>query len=153
MTDNNDSKKAEEQLLEYTNTLKRLQADFENYIKRSEKEKEEMTQYSNHKLISKMLNVMDDFEKALDVTKGVNKEVGEGIEMVYKNLNKVLHDEGVFQINATGNKLDPFKHEVIDIINGDEDDLVVEELQRGYMLKNKVLRPSKVRISKSGGKK
>ncbi len=153
MTDNNDSKKAEEQLLEYTNTLKRLQADFENYIKRSEKEKEEMTQYSNHKLISKLLNVMDDFEKTLDVTKEVNKEIGEGIKMVYKNLNKVLHEEGVVQINATGNKLDPFKHEVIDIINGDEDDLVVEELQRGYMLKNKVLRPSKVRISKSGGKK
>ncbi|MBI2148240.1 nucleotide exchange factor GrpE [Candidatus Woesearchaeota archaeon] len=136
---------------DYTNILKRLQADFENYIKRVEKEREEFANYSNHKLVAKLLNIVDDFEKALDVTKE-NKEIANGIEMIYKQLNKILQEEDVVAMNAIGEKLDPFKHEVIDIVNGDENDVVVEELQKGYILKNKVLRPSKVRISKCGGK-
>jgi len=147
-------KKLEEQektIEEYTNILKRLQADFENYVKRTDKEKEEFANYSNHKLVSKLLNVVDDFEKALELTKN-NKEIADGLEIVYKQLNKLLQEEGVVQINAIGNKLDPFKHEVIDVINGNEDDVVIEELQKGYIMKNKVLRPSKVRIIKSGGK-
>jgi len=158
MTDYQDTEgikiKLEEQektIEEYTNILKRLQADFENYVKRTDKEKEEFANYSNHKLVSKLLNVVDDFEKALELTKN-NKEIADGLEIVYKQLNKLLQEEGVVQINAIGNKLDPFKHEVIDVINGNEDDVVIEELQKGYIMKNKVLRPSKVRIIKSGGK-
>lgn len=144
----------QQQLIEdYTNTLKRLQADFENYIKRSEKEKEDFAQYSNHKLISKILCVTDDFEKALDVVNKGNKEIANGIEMIYNQLHKVLQEEGVSPIEAVGNKLDPFKHEVIDIVTGEEDDIIIDEIQKGYTFKNKVLRPSKVRISKSGGKK
>jgi len=118
---------------------------------KTDKEKEEFANYSNHKLVSKLLNVVDDFEKALELTKN-NKEIADGLEIVYKQLNKLLQEEGVVQINAIGNKLDPFKHEVIDVINGNEDDVVIEELQKGYIMKNKVLRPSKVRIIKSGGK-
>ena len=150
----NFEKKLEDQqklIDDYTVTLKRLQADFENYIKRAEKDKEEFANYSNHKLVAKLLNVVDDFEKALDVVKE-NNEIFQGLEMINKELNKILQEEGVIPINALGDKLDPFKHDVIDIVNGNGDDIIVEELQKGYMIKNKVLRPSKVKISKSGGK-
>ncbi len=133
---------------DYTNTLKRLQADFDNYIKRVEKEKEEFTKYSNHKLISKLLTIVDDFEKALDAVKNDTKETSKGIEMIHNQLNKILQEEGVLPINALGNKLDPYMHEVMDIVDGNEDDLIVEELQKGYKIKDKVLRPSRVVISK-----
>mgnify|MGYP001610872852 CR=1 FL=1 len=135
---------------DYTNTLKRLQADFENYIKRVEKEKEEFVNYSNHKLITKLLVIADDLDKALDVVK--DKEVANGLEMIHKQFHKVLQEEGVLQINAVGAKLDPYMHEVIDIVSGNEDDLIIDEIQRGYIIKDKVLRPSKVRVSKTGGK-
>ena len=136
---------------EYTNTLKRLQADFENYIKRVEKSKEESTIYANHKLITKLLTIVDDFDKAVQVAREQNNEFVNGIEMIYKQFHKILQDEGVSHITALGNKLDPFKHEVVDVVNGKSDDVIVEELQKGYMFKDKVLRPSRVRISKSGG--
>jgi len=149
------NKKIEEQskiIDDYTNILKILQADFENYVKRVEKEKEEFVKYSNHKIVAKLLTLADDFDKALDVVKKSDNKIADGIEMIHKHLHKVLQEEGVLPINAVGNKLDPYKHDVIDIVKGEEEDLVVEEIQRGYMIKDKVLRPSKVRISKSGGK-
>ena len=133
---------------DYTNMLKRLQADFENYVKRAEKEKQEFVNYSNHKLIAKLLNIVDDFEKALDIINNNGGEVADGVEMIYNQFFKVLEDEGVKPIESVGQKLDPFKHDVIDITTGKED-VVIEELQRGYMLKDKVLRAAKVRISKS----
>ncbi len=148
-------KRLEEQqstIEQYTNTLKRLQADFENYIKRVEKNKEESTLYANHKLITKLLSIVDDFDKAVQLAREQNNQFVTGIEMIYKQFHKILQEEGVTMINAIGNQLDPSKHDVIDVVSGKKDDVVVEELQRGYMLKDKVLRPSKVRISKSGGK-
>ncbi len=137
------------QLDEYTAVLKRLQADFENYTKRVDKEKQELTKYASHKLVTKLLDVIDDFERTLQVTKdSEKKEVKEGIEMIYKQLNKILNEEGVKKIEAKGKKFDPYMHEVLDIVDGNENDLVIEELQMGYLLHDKVLRTSKVRISK-----
>ena len=144
-------KRLEEQekvVSDYTNMLKRLQADFENYIKRAEKEKEEFTIYSTHKLVGKLLTIMDDFEKALTVVKENDTEVAKGLEMIHKQMKKILDEEGVRTIIAIGQKFDPYKHEVVDIVNGEKDEIIVDEIQRGYMLKKKVIRPSKVRISK-----
>ena len=138
---------------EYTQTLKRLQADFENYMKRVEKEKEQLSAYSNHKLISKLLIVVDDVEKALEIVKTKDAEIAKGIELIHKNFHKLLQEEGVSPIKAVGNNLDPYKHEVLDVVEGEKDDEVVDELQKGYMIKDKVLRPSKVRISKTKGEK
>ncbi len=131
---------------DYTNTLKRLQADFENYIKRVDKEKQEFANYSNYKLVAKMLTILDDFDKAMEAIKSEPK-LADGFSMIYQKMNKLLQEEGVVPIEAVGNKLDPYKHEVIDLVDG-EDDIVVEEIQKGYMMKDKVLRTSKVRISK-----
>ena len=142
-------KKQQKLIEEYTETLKRLQADFENYIKRAEKEKADFAGYANHKILNNMLPIVDDFEIALEVLKEkADLELISGIELIYKRMIKVLEDEGVKQIKSLGQKLYPFTHEVIDIINSDEEDVVTKELQKGYMLKDKVLRAAKVQISK-----
>lgn len=138
---------------EYTNTLKRLQADFENYIKRAEKDREEFANYANHKLITRLLTIADDFDKALETIKKEDNKFAQGIEMIHKQFHKILQEEGVTKIDSVGNKLDPYKHDVVDVVKGNDDNIIVEELQKGYMIKNKVLRPSKVRISKSLGSK
>ena len=116
MTDYQDTegikKKLEEQektIEEYTNILKRLQADFENYVKRTDKEKEEFANYSNHKLVSKLLNVVDDFEKALELTKN-NKEIADGLEIVYNEILGFSGSETYFvEENFTGLKF----HELV----------------------------------------
>ena len=141
------------QLDQYTNNLKRLQADFENYIKRAEKDKQEFTKYASHRLISKLLNTLDDFERTLNIVDVVNdKAIKEGIEMVYKQLQKILTEEGVKPIEVAEKKFDPYMHEVLDIVEGKEDNKIVDELQKGYLLHDKVLRTSKVRITKSQSK-
>jgi len=135
---------------EYTNSLKRLQADFENYIKRTEKEKQELMQLANYKLIMKLLTIIDDFEASLKVIKKEgNKDVIEGIEMVFNNLYKVLDAEGVKPINVNGEKFDPYKHEAIDkvISNEHEEGLILEEIKKGYTYQNKIIRPSMVKIA------
>ncbi len=142
-------KKPQKLIEEYTETLKRLQADFENYIKRAEKEKAEFAGYANHKLLNDLLPIVDDFEKALEVFKEkADQKLIQGIELIYKRMIKVLENEGVKPIETLGQKLDPFRHEVIDIINLDKEDVVTKELQKGYMIKDKVLRTAKVQISK-----
>ena len=135
---------------EYTNSLKRLQADFENYIKRTEKEKQELMQLANYKLIMKLLTIIDDFEASLKVIKKEgNKDIIEGIEMVFNNLYKVLDAEGVKPINVNGEKFDPYKHEAIDkvISNEHEEGLILEEIKKGYTYQNKIIRPSMVKIA------
>ncbi len=135
---------------EYTNSLKRLQADFENYIKRTEKEKHELMQVANYKLIMKLLTIIDDFEASLKVIKkDGNKEVIEGIEMVFNNLYKVLETEGVKPINVNGEKFDPYKHEVIDKVISDkhEEGMILAEIKKGYTYQNKIIRPSMVKIA------
>jgi len=132
---------------DYTNTLKRLQADFENYVKRVDKEKKDVANYSTHKLVSKLLTIADHFDKALDALK--DTDAVKGIEMMRKDFHKILKEEGVEPIDALNEKLDPYKHEVIDVVIGEKDDFVIDEIQKGYMIKDKVLRPSKVRISKN----
>ena len=135
---------------EYTNSLKRLQADFENYIKRSEKEKQELTQVANYKLIMKLLTIIDDFEASLNVIKREgNKKVIEGIEMIFNNLYRVSDSEGLKPINVKGEKFDPYKHEVIGkvISNEHEEGLILEEIKKGYTYQNKIIRPSMVKIA------
>ncbi len=139
----------EQQVNEYISTLKRLQADFENYIKRTEKEKQELTKYATHKFMVKLLKVMDDYDKALEAIKPtVNEEITKGLDMIHRQLHRLLEDEGVIPIPTEKIKFDPYKHEVIDMIEGEEDNIVMEEIQKGYMINDKVLRTSKVKISK-----
>ncbi len=139
-----EAEQLKEQLDEYTDQLKRLQAEFENYQKRVAKEQKDFTCFANEKLIAELLTIMDDFEKALPNIKD------EGIKMIYNKLSKLLESQGVKPIKAEGAKFDTFKHEVLctEEREGDED-IVVEEIQKGYEMNGKVIRYAKVKITKA----
>ena len=147
-------KSKKELLKEYTETLKRTQADFENYIKRSNKEKEQITNVTKSALLIKFLNTLDDFERSISfIKRSQNKEIINGISIVFKNFSKILEEEGVKPIEAIGKKYDHNLHEVIKQQSNDkEEGTIIEEIQKGYFLNGRVLRHSKVIIS-DGGKK
>jgi molecular chaperone GrpE len=138
---------------DYLNTMKRLQADFENFIKRTDKERTEVVAFASAKLITKMLTVLDEFDHTLTSLKTHNAtpEVIKGIELLRNNLYKVLTDEGITPIECKG-KADPYQHEVIlTEKNSAEDGTILQEIQKGYKLKDKVLRYAKVKVAKTGG--
>lgn len=144
-----DSEKEElfKQKEELTDTLKRLQAEFENYKKRVDREKTEFVKYAHADVIERMLPVLDSFEIALKNTTDKEKFV-EGIKIIYAQLYSVLEAEGLKPIKATGEKFDPYKHEVLMKQESDKpDDTILEEFQKGYMLNDRVLRHSKVKVS------
>lgn len=139
----------EKTLQEYTNLLQRLQADFDNYTKRAQREKEEHQKYASAKLAQKLLNIIDDFERTAEKIKETgDKGLVTGVEMVQKQMLKILEEEGIKQIQAKGQKFDPYKHEIIDIKEGNEDNIITEEIQKGYSMHDKILRTSKVIITK-----
>ena len=141
-------KKSDKEIIaELTDTLQRLQAEFENYKKQIEKGKGEFVKYSKAELIYKLLPLLDTFEIALKNTSDKEKFV-KGIEMVYAQLFSTLEREGLKPIEALGKKFDPYLHEVMLKQESDKDEgVVLEELQRGYTLNGKVLRHSRVKIS------
>ena len=118
---------------DYTDSLKRLQADFENYVKRTEKEKQEYAKYASHKLLLKLLKIVDDFEKAIKTIENTNNidQLKQGLNIILTNLNKTLEEEGVKEIEALGKKADPYLHEVLTIEPGENDDVVTKEIQKG----------------------
>ncbi len=139
-------KESEENYLEQ---LKYLQADFENYKKRISREREEFINTANENLIKELLTVLDDFEMAN--THAKNKEDLEGLNLIHKNLLKILEKFGLKKIETKGKKFDHNYHEVLLKEPSDkEEGVILEELQAGYLLNGKVIRHSKVKIS--GGK-
>lgn len=128
---------------EYKETLQRLQAEFDNFRKRNEKEMAAFKEYASAEFVKKLLPVLDSFELALK--NNTNPEqFRKGVEMIYAQLSTTLEDEGLRPIKAVGEVLDPFKHEVLLQETGPEG--IIEELQRGYMFKAHVLRTSKVKV-------
>ena len=132
---------------ELTDTLKRSQADFENYKKRVDRERIEFMKYAHADVIEKILPVLDSFEIALKNATDKEKFV-EGIKMIYAQFYSVLEAEGLRPIKATGERFDPYKHEVLMKEESDKaEDTILEEFQKGYMLNDRVIRHSKVKIS------
>jgi len=130
---------------EYTDHLKRLQAEFDNYMKRTEKERAGFISQATERIVAKLLLVVDDFEHALP---NLPEDTKEGVQLIFKNLHKILEEEQVEAINATG-KLDPYKHEVVLRIESQEpEDTIIEEIQKGYTMNGKVIRYAKVSVSK-----
>lgn len=128
------------------NQLKYLQADFDNYRKWSEKEKVSIVSMANENLIRDLLVILDDFEQAMpSLQKEENKE---GMQMVRKKLLKILGEYGLTPIESVGKKFDPSYHEVIYKERCEEEPgTVLEDYCKGYQLKSKVIRPSKVKIA------
>jgi molecular chaperone GrpE len=139
-------KKAEE----YLSMLQRVQAEFENYKKRVEKERIVYTEQANATLIMKLLSVLDNFERALAV-ECEDISFKKGIEMILNQLKNILEAEGLSAIEAAGAGFDPYYHEAVLAVEGDYDeDTVTEEFEKGYLFRNKVLRPSKVKVGRRG---
>jgi molecular chaperone GrpE len=136
------TRQAEERL----NQLKYLQADFDNFRKWNAKEKDVITARANEQLISDLLVILDDFERALPALE--QEKNREGMEMVYKKLIKILSGYGLEPIDCVGKKFDPNSHEALcKEPCGMETGTVLEDLGKGYRLKSRVIRPSKVKIA------
>jgi len=143
----NQLKEKQQKIEELTDTLKRLQAEFENYKKRIDKEKIEFVKYAHADMIAQLLPVLDSFEIALKNATDKEKFV-DGIKIIYAQLYSVLEADGLKPIKATGEKFDPYKHEVLMKQESEKpEETILEEFQKGYMLNDRVLRHSKVKIS------
>jgi molecular chaperone GrpE len=132
---------------EYLDSWKRAQADFINYKRRAELEKMEMGVYANTQLILTLLPVLDDFERAFNAIshKHAKTDWMDGIRLVEKKLKTILEAQGLSPIKAVGETFDPNLHEALMHTKG-EDGIVVQEMQKGYKLHDKVIRPSQVAV-------
>ena len=125
----------------------RLMADFQNYKKRVEKEKTDLYSYANEKLITEMLDVIDNFERALEHDDG-DDGFKEGMEMIFKQLSDVLEKAGLAEIPALGEEFDPNFHNAVMTEETEEYESgkVSGVMQKGYTLNGKVIRPSMVKV-------
>jgi|SRR5699024_756762 len=136
---------------EMYNRYLRVQAEYDNYKRRTEKEKASERKYKSLDLATDIIPVLDNFERALqvEVTED-NKGMVDGITMVYNQLIEALKTNGVEEMEVEGKLFDPtLHHAVIQADEADvESDIIVEELQKGYLLKDKVIRPAMVKVNK-----
>lgn len=142
----------ERQVDENYQRMLRVQADFDNFRRRTVKEKEDFAKYASAKLVEQLLPLLDNFERALAVAvpdaQGSNSFVT-GIEMIYRQMAQILEAEGLKPIASVGQPFNPEYHQAImrEEAEDQEEGIILEELQKGYMIKDKVLRPSMVKVS------
>lgn len=132
----------------------RLQADFDNTRKRLEREKQDFVKFANEGLILELLNVLDDLERTVESAQSKHQDVAaflKGVEMILAHLYEMLKEHGVKPIESLGKAFDPDYHEAL--MQAENKDLpehtVVEELQKGYLLNDRVIRTAKVKVSKN----
>jgi len=147
----------EQEKEELMNRLVRLQADFDNYRKRTRVEKEELEKQANFNLIQRLLPVIDNLERACQTSGENSEDIREGVQMVTRQFKEILEKEGVTPIECPGEPFDPNCHEAVMVEDSSEHppNTVLDELQKGYKMKDKVLRASMVKVSsdESSGKK
>jgi len=134
---------------ELTSRMKYLQADFENYQKRTEREMQQVEERAVLGLVTRLLSVLDELElaSANAAKPGQARAVSEGIRMVYRNLSSVMKTAGLKRIEAVGTPFDPRLHEAVEKVDGEgETDRVVGEIRSGYTFRGQVLRPSMVKV-------
>jgi len=129
--------------------LARLQAEFENARKRAVREQQEFREYAVADAMKELLPTLDSFERALQTSAGDRSEFRSGVELIYKQLQDALVKLGLRPIPAKGEPFDPHLHQAIEMVDTREakDHHVIEELQRGYKLKDRLLRPSMVKVA------
>jgi molecular chaperone GrpE len=142
-----DLEKQEAETQEYISLSQRLQADFENFKKITDKQNKDIIKFANEKIIKEFLDCYEDFGRALEVED--DKNLREGIELTYNKFKDILTKEGVEEIHAKGEKFDLNKHEALMVQASDdvENGYVIEELMKGYMYKDSVLRYSMVKVA------
>jgi len=142
-----------EKAAEFADKILRLQADFENTRKRMDRDKQEFVKFANEGIILELLNILDDLERTVNLaeTHKENSEVFlKGIEMILAHLYEMLKEYGVKAIESEGKIFDPNCHEALmQVANQDlPEHTIVEELQKGYKLNDRVIRTAKVKVSK-----
>lgn len=143
--------KAKAKAEEHYEQMLRLQADFDNYRKRTQKEKTEIINFASERIVGDLLPILDNFERAASAAK-TNPDIvafSQGVDMIFRQLQTALSKEGLKAMEAVGQPFDPNLHEAVLRVDSDEhpENTVVEELQKGYFLKEKVLRPCMVKVS------
>lgn len=141
----------EQEVTELNNKLLRVHADYENFRRRTKEEKEAAAKYRAQSLVEELLPSLDNFERALmvEAQHEETKSLLQGMEMIYRQIQDALKKEGVEVIEAVGKPFDPYFHHAVMQTTSDEyeNNYVVEELQKGYKLKDKVVRPSMVKVN------
>jgi len=138
---------------EYWDRLLRLQADFDNTRKRLEKDRQDFVKFANEGIILELLNILDDLERTVDLAQSQHQDLSaflKGVEMILAHLYEMLKEYGVKPLEAEGKTFDPHCHEALMQVENKElpEHTIVEELQKGYMLNDRVIRTSKVKVSK-----
>ncbi len=138
---------------EYKDKCLRLQADFDNSRKRMEKDRQDFVKFANEGLIADLLNVLDDLERAVDLAETKHQDLAaflKGVEMILAHLYQTLKNYGVKPIEAEGKLFDPNFHEALMQVEDKDkpEHTVAEELQKGYLLNDRVIRTSKVKVTK-----
>jgi molecular chaperone GrpE len=139
---------------EHWDRLLRVTADFDNFRKRAAREKEEAIRYANHKLMERLLPVLDSFDMAMTAAETHSQEsatsLKEGIRMVLQQFRTVLREAGLEEIEAHGKPFDPNLHEAISQVETDEfpEGHVAQQVRRGYLLRDRLVRPSTVIVAK-----
>ena len=145
-------KKLEAELEEWKNSYTRKLAEFQNFTKRKENEVAEMRKYASEGIIVKLLDNVDNLERAVDASKESQNfdSLIEGVNMILNNLKHLLAEEGVEEIEAAGKEYDPYEHKAMITENKEEldDNVVVQVFQKGYKMKGKVVRPAMVTVNK-----
>ncbi|MBI2265596.1 MAG: nucleotide exchange factor GrpE [Armatimonadetes bacterium] len=144
--------KKEQELKNYERILAEFQRDFENLKKRTDKEKELMLQNAGEHVIVKLLPVLDSFEHALKNTQeaGNAEALLEGLRMIHRQMGEIFLKEGLEPIHAKGEILDPFRHEALmqEETKDYPEDMIMDELRKGYTFKTRVIRPSLVKVAR-----
>ncbi len=144
---------------DYLSRLKYLQADFENFEKRINREREDIVKMSSERIITKLLSLQDDLESAVLESQKmkVSDRFTKGLRLILINLQDILRQEGVIEIDAIGKVFDPSKHEATSFLESEKlnENTIVSELRKGYLLNGKVIRPSMTEVArkpvKTGG--
>lgn len=146
-------KEEAEKSKEYWDRILRLQADFENTRKRLEREKEDFIKFANKSIILELLNILDDLERTVELAQSKQQDLAsflKGVEMILAHLYEMLKEYGVKPIETEGKLFDPFYHEALMQVENKElpENTIIEELQKGYLLNERVIRTAKVKIAK-----
>lgn len=140
----------EKEIEDLTDQLLRLQADFMNFKRRSEKSKQDTIAYAVESFVSDILPIIDNFERALESNDDKENPFLEGVVLIYTELKKVLEKNNVTEIQALNTEFDPNLHHAVFMEESEDHDanMVIEVLQKGYKMKDRVVRPTMVKVSK-----
>lgn len=147
----NEAEKIKHEIDSLNDKYLRLNAEFQNYKRRVEKEKTDIVKYGTERIMTELLPVIDNFSRAMQMGAGENADTKfvEGLGMIQKSLEEFLQKNGVKKIEAIGESFDPQKHHAVmtEEKDGCEPDTVIDVLQEGYTLNERVIRPSMVKVS------